>query len=489
MELRIVEFIRALRTVEVRISVSESNDALMATNFMGIKNRDHFQTSLKTTLVKDSEDQDLFDQLFDLYFDVADPPMMDATEDLTPEQKQMLSNALRALLEHLKNNPPQKGDPSQQNAQSQQGQPLSNDQLSQLMQLLQALLSGQNPSQQQMDDNAQQIGLDKATNPYRSRRMEDRMRRQMGMDKLDELLDQLQDMLAEAGMSQREIDELMDMINQNRDALADQVNRYVGRRLAEQNLEQREARQQEEDLGDVPFDYLNDEDFSQLRQDMRRLAAQLRTRAALRQKRGKTGKIDVKRTIRRNLRNGNVPLELSYKTRTLKPKLTVLCDISGSMYNVARFMLNMIYELQDQTSKTRSFAFYYDLYEISTDMETGSIDEALAEVMQRMPHIPYATDLGACLEKFTQHHFDSVDQRTTVIFMGDARNNYNDPRLDCLEKIRMRAKQVIWLNPEAPHLWGDEDSDMPQYVPYCTAVHQVRNLSQLADAIDTLLTG
>jgi uncharacterized protein with von Willebrand factor type A (vWA) domain len=218
------------------------------------------------------------------------------------------------------------------------------------------------------------------------------------------------------------------------------------------------------------------------------MAAQLRTRAALRQKRGKTGTLDVKRTIRRNLRHGNIPLELEFKSRTLKPKLTVLCDISGSMYNVARFMLNMLYQLQDQTTKTRSFAFYYDIYEVSDAMKTASVDEALAEVMHLMPHLPYATNLGACLDTFTQRHFDAVDQRTTVIFLGDARNNHNDPRLDCMEKIKHRAKQVVWLNPEGPGMWGSGDSDMPAYKPYCTAVHQVRTLAQLADAIDHLLT-
>lgn len=491
MDQRMVEFIRALRTVGVRISISESSDAFNAAQYLGIKDRDIFQTSLRTTLVKDSHDFDLFDQLFELYFNIGDPPLINAEENLTPEQKQMLAAALKALLEQLKNNPPQDGDQEQQQGQQgQQGHPLSNDQFNQLMQLLQALLSGKNPSQQDMDQAGQQVGLDQVSNPYRSRRMEERMRNQMGMDQLDELLEQLYQELAKAGMSQDAIDELRDMLDANRDALADQINKYVGRNIAQQNLEQRQERQENaEDISQVPFDYMGDDDFDQLRSEMRRLAAQLRTRAALRQKRGKTGQLDVRRTMRRNLRNGNIPIELAFKHRVLKPKLTLLCDISGSMYNVARFMLNMIYELQDQTSKTRSFAFYYDLYEISTDMETGSIDEALYDVMQRMPHVPYATDLGSCLEQFTQSHFDAVDQRTTVIFMGDARNNHYDPRLDCMEKIQHRAKQVIWLNPEPPHLWDTGDSDMSQYVPFCTSVHQVRNLAQLADAIDHLLTG
>lgn len=486
MDKRMIEFISALRTLGVRVSVAESGDALSAIDVMGAKSRDVFQTSLRTTLVKDAQDRPTFDQLFPVYFGTGTPPLMDVLEDLTPDQKKMLAAALRALLEHLKNNPPQT-DQEGQKQQGQSGPPMPPDQFSQLLQLLQALLSGQNPSQQDLDDVGQQVGLDQVTSPYRQNRMTRRMSQQMGMEYLDQILDQLWQALAEAGMSQEAINELRDMIEANREALAEQISQHVNNAIRRQNLEQRRERQQNQDITQRSFNRFKDDDLDALRAEMRRLAAQLRTRAALRQKRGKTGTLDVKRTIRRNMRNGNVPIELSFKRRHLKPKLTILCDISGSMYRVAYFMLNMIYQVQDQTTKTRSFAFYYNIYDISHNMHTSSVDEALEDVMHLMPHIPYATDLGSCLDTFTHDYFDAVDQRTTVIFLGDGRNNYNDPRLDCMDKIRLRAKQIIWLNPEYSGEWGTGDSDMLAYQPYCDAVHQVRNLAQLAEAIDQLL--
>jgi uncharacterized protein with von Willebrand factor type A (vWA) domain len=107
-------------------------------------------------------------------------------------------------------------------------------------------------------------------------------------------------------------------------------------------------------------------------------------------------------------------------------------------------------------------------------------------VLERIPPGYYNTDLGAALVEFTHDHFDSVDRRTTVIFLGDGRNNYNDPRLDLVDQIKRRAKRVLWFNPEHSLQWRHGDSDMLQYAPLCHAVHRVSNLAELAEAVDRL---
>jgi uncharacterized protein with von Willebrand factor type A (vWA) domain len=107
-------------------------------------------------------------------------------------------------------------------------------------------------------------------------------------------------------------------------------------------------------------------------------------------------------------------------------------------------------------------------------------------VLERIPPGYYNTDLGAALAEFTHDHFDSVDRRTIVIFLGDGRNNYNDPRLDLVDQIKRRAKRVLWFNPEHPMQWRHGDSDMLQYAPLCHAVHRVSNLAELAEAVDRL---
>jgi uncharacterized protein with von Willebrand factor type A (vWA) domain len=152
-------------------------------------------------------------------------------------------------------------------------------------------------------------------------------------------------------------------------------------------------------------------------------------------------------------------------------------------------MLRLIYELQDQVAKARSFAFISDIQEISQDFAGYLPDVAVDRVLTNMRPGFYNTDLGYSLNSFCRHHLDAVDHRTTVIFLGDGRNNYNDLRLDLVRAIKRRARRVIWLNPESPRLWGTGDSDALDYLPLCDAVYEVSNLAQLTDAVDRLLTG
>ena len=103
MEERIVRFIAALRAAGVRISLAESADAFNAIDRMGIKDRETFRLSLQSTLVKNFSDQPAFEELFAIYFGSSlVPPMMDLSEDLTPEEAHMLAEALQELNDRLR---------------------------------------------------------------------------------------------------------------------------------------------------------------------------------------------------------------------------------------------------------------------------------------------------------------------------------------------------------------------------------------------------
>lgn len=229
-----------------------------------------------------------------------------------------------------------------------------------------------------------------------------------------------------------------------------------------------------------------------LRKEVQRLVTQLRSRAALRRKRGKEGRFDSKGTIRANQRYGGVPMELKFKRKKLKPSLVLICDISRSMLSVSEFMLRLTYELQDQVAKTRSFGFYSNMEEISLTMSGNRAAEAVDGVMEafygRSPQ-HYATDLGHSLATFYDNWLDSINNRTTVVILGDGRNNFNDPRLDLVKDLQKRSRRLIWFNPEAPRQWETGDSDMPLYAPLCDQVYMVRNLAQLSSAVDKLMAG
>lgn len=462
MEERITRFVAALRASGVRVSIAESQDAWRAIEQLGIKDREAFRLSLRSTLVKDYDSIPVFEKLFPQYFGSFAPPMLDPMSEMTPEQQQMLKDLLQQLQEQL--------------AQD-------------LQRLLEWLLNGDGPTPEELEEMAEQAGLDQlnAMSPYQAQRAARRMQNMLNWQQLQELLDQLWEMLAEQGMDPATIEQLKQQVAENQARLKQQLGQYAGQRVEDQRVDQAQEHKPIQDLMDRSFGSLSPAEMDMLRDQVRRLAARLRTRAALRQKRGKQGKLDPKSTIRTNLRYSGVPFEMKFKQRRLKPKLVVILDVSTSMRPVAEFFLRMMFELHDQVQKTRSFAFIDHLEDVTPDLSSSQIDQAIHIVLNKLPSGYYNTDLGFSLHQFESSYLDTVDHRTTVIVLGDGRNNYNNPGLDVFGQISRRSRKLIWMNPEYEAQWGTGDSDMLNYAPLCSEVYQVRNLAQLTDAIDRIL--
>jgi uncharacterized protein with von Willebrand factor type A (vWA) domain len=460
MDNRIIEFVRGMRAAGVRVSMAESADAMRAVEVLGVADKELFRQSLRTTLVKESDDFAVFDELFPLYFGTDGPPLQNALEELSDDEQEMLKAALQDLSERIR-------------------------------QLMEWLTSGDGPTKEELEELAERAGIEYANSPQDGKWITRRMLQQMGMGQLEEQLRELLERLTEMGMSKESIQKLMGIVEANREALTEQVAQQVGRQIAEQRAN-RPDELYGSDLMQKPFEALSEEEANLLRKEVQRLVTQLRSRAALRRKRGKEGRFDSKSTIRVNQRYGGVPMELRFKRNKLKPSLVLICDISRSMLSVAEFMLRLTYELQDQVAKTRSFGFYSDMEEISLTMADRRVADAVDGVMdtfyRRSPQ-HYATDLGHSLETFHHNWLDSVNNRTTVVILGDGRNNYNSPRLDLIKNLQQRARRLIWLNPEAPRQWGTGDSDMLEYAPLCDQVYMVRNLAQLSAAVDKLMAG
>lgn len=458
METRIARFVAGLRASGVRVSIAESQDAWQAITHMGIADREAFKRTLRATLIKDAVNIPIFEELFPLYFGLGARPLMNPQAELTEEQRNMLQQALQQLA----------GD---------------------LEELLQWLFSGQGPTQEELDDLAEQAGMQHADSPYQTRWYARRMQRLLGWERLQEILEQVFEMLAEMGLDPQTLARLRQQVGENRDALAKQLEQAAGRRIQDNMIDdyQRRPGPTVHDLMNRPFGSLSETEMDALRDQMRRLAARLRSRAALRQKRSKRGRLDVKATIRANQRYGGVPMELKLRRRRLKPKLVVFIDVSRSMHPVIEFFLRLLHELQDQLQKTTSFGYYERLEDITAEMASRSIDDALERVFTLFPYMPYGTDLGGSLREFADKHMGVIDHRTTVIVVGDGRNNYNNPELEIVDQIKRRARKLLWLCPEYPRQWGTGDSDMLKYSPLCDEVYQVRNLKQLTAAIDHML--
>jgi uncharacterized protein with von Willebrand factor type A (vWA) domain len=456
MEERILKFVSALRASGVRVSLAESADAFDAVSHMGVKNREAFRLSLRTTLVKDANDIPVFEELFPLFFGEGDtPPMMNMSDDLTPEEAQMLAQALRQF----------------------------NDQL---RKMLQKLIKGEKLSQDELDRLSRMVGLNQASDLRYREWMVQRMKKALRFRQVQEALRELAELMAQMGMDKERVDQMRRLLQANQQAMEDQLRQYAGQRIAE-NMSQKPPEDALSNLMDRPFSSLSDHDMERLRKEVQRLAAVLRTRVALRQKRAKTGQLDAKATIRANLKHGSVPIVIKHRDRTLKPKLVVICDVSTSMRSCSELMLSLLYAMQDQISKTFAFAFIDHLEFISPDFESREANDAVSQVLDRMPAGYYNTDLGYSLENFSKDFMHTVDGRTTFIIVGDGRNNYNDPRLDLFTMVSRRSRRTIWLNPEAVALWGTGDSDMLKYAPNCDVVLQAGTLTELTAAVDKLL--
>lgn len=457
MEERIVKFIAALRAGGVRVSLAESADAFRAIDELGVQDREAFRLSLRATLVKDAGSLPVFEELFPIFFGGDEmPPMMNLTDDLSPDERQALAEALRQFKDQLR-------------------------------QMLERLANGDQLTQQEMERLAKFVGLNQASDLRYREWMTQRMLRALRFPEIQEALRELAEMLAQLGMDKQRAEQLTRLIQSNQQSIEDQVRQFAGQKLAE-NMSRLPPDDGAEGLMNRPFNTLSDRDMERLRKEVQRIAAALRTRIALRQKRAKTGQLDAKATIRANLKHGSVPIEIHHKERSLKPKLVVICDVSTSMRYCSELMLSLLFALQDQISKTYAFAFIDHLEYITPDFEDKDSHRAVHNVLARMPSGYYNTDLGFSLENFSQSHLDIVDSRTTFLLVGDGRNNYNDPRLDLFKNLARRCRRVIWINPEAPTLWGTGDSDMLKYAPECSVVLKANTLAELTAAVDKLLT-
>jgi uncharacterized protein with von Willebrand factor type A (vWA) domain len=326
MDDRLVKFIADLRAAGVRISLAESQDAARALAQLETLDQETFSAALQTTLIKEHTDDRIFDKLFPLYFRADTPPFLSPERALSPNQQQMMEVALHALA----------GDSNR---------------------LLRLLASGLSPTYQELSRYAQQVRNAPLGAMASPSRLTQGMLRQMGMAKLDEQIEQLLQQLAALGMTPAGLEDVQSLIATNREALtglaAQIAQQAVARQLPELLPEQLDT----PDLMLRSFDALSEAEAQALRQQVRRLGAKLRSRAALRQKKGAGKTLDAKTTLRANLRTGGIPFHLHFKKKHLKPRFVLICDVSTSMRPAAEFMLRLMFEMQDQTSKVRSFAF------------------------------------------------------------------------------------------------------------------------------------
>jgi len=213
-----------------------------------------------------------------------------------------------------------------------------------------------------------------------------------------------------------------------------------------------------------------------------RMARSLAARPSYRRARSRKGEIDLRLTARRAAATGGIPLDLRRRSRLPhRPDLAVLCDLSGSVSLFTGFMLKLIYTVQERFSRVRTFAFVDDIAEVTEHLKERDVREALLQVGQRarIGHTPFS-DYGAVWREFHHKYLGCLTPRTTVLVLGDARNNWKPAGTEYLAQIREHAARIVWLNPAPRETWDRGDSIISQYAPYCHRLFECRNLKQLA---------
>ncbi len=467
MEERIIEFAGVLRRNGIRVSLSENMDAFRALELIGIRDPLLFRNALRTTLVKRVGDLKPFDELFDFYFlgigqalDALDRRIMEEL-GLTPEQFQEMLEQIQRLLKEME------GD---------------------LSELTKALLNNNRGEIERLLRDAIQKEMENRTpdsfrfTPYT------RMAARLQLDRTQSEIERFKAMLQMLGETGEDLQKAMRYLDERMRDLNRLLREIIQQEQRKKGFEPRDSSQRSS-LADKSFAFYTEDDIRRMNDAVARLAQRLKNRLSVRRKKATRGRFDVKKTLRKNLQYGGVPFNIQLDRRKkTKPQVMVLCDISDSVLNASRFMLQFVYSIQDLYTKVRSFVFVAEIGEVTKLFEENDIQTAVeaalkGDVIDVFSH----SNFGRAFEQFYKNFFAAVNSKTTVLIIGDGRNNYNRPNDWVLREIQQKAKQLIWLNPESRMTWGIGDSEMPRYTPYCHAAEECRSIYQLYKIVDLIV--
>lgn len=439
------EFLRALRAADVRVSPAEAIDAARTAAAVGYADRELFKDALCATLAKSRDEVVRFDETFERFF-------ARDTLSLPP--------------------PPESGEPASggDSAPGVAESPLA-----------QMLLQGDAAAiAQAMEAAAARAGVAEIRLSTQRSRLTRRLLDEMGLAQIEQIIASARKTPQSQALAER--------LDAARRALAAEAQRYVerqhelyaagsGKALREEMLAKKALNA---DGGIDPVD------LAMMQALVKRMAKRLADRYSRRRHTANRGHLDVRKTLRKSMAHGGVPFEIEWKIKKVdKPSIVAICDVSKSVAAAAQFLLTFLYSLNDVVDHLDAYAFSGRLIPVNAILDDNGVEGAILKVLQTIGF--QQTDYGKALEDFVENHIDRVDRHTTVIFLGDGRSNFADPRLDLMHLIQQRARAVIWLNPEPESYWGQGDSVMHRYERFTHVAKSCNTLGQLERIIEDVL--
>ncbi|MFK7828213.1 MAG: VWA domain-containing protein [Congregibacter sp.] len=484
MQSSLLHFVDVLRSHSLPVSPAETLDAAAAMQAVGYADRHTLRNALALTLAKSDQEEHTFLYCFDRFFDhQASDFTLQATQD-----------------DEESTDKPESGEPSaapstqQQNAAT--GTPAAGAtagtftdatelaDAAEQSPALQALLDGEllpallENQRGLLSTAIRRAGQDAKVKDIRLFTQKGQYTRRI-LDGLGE--DDIRDAVIDL---ERRDSPALDTLRRYRDVLREQVRDYVEQQYL-LNAEGHNSAFMEDILSKTRLANIDRRHRERVRQQVARMAQRLVSRHSARRRPVKTGQLHMARTLRSGMAHDGVLFRTHWRSRKKdKAQLLAICDVSGSVAAYAGFLLMFLYSLQDVLPRTRSFAFSSHLGEISALFSQEPLERAIELANWRYGG---ATDYGGSLRDFARLALDDINRNTSVIILGDARNNRGNPELEIMQSIYQRSKQVIWLNPESRSAWGTGDSEMLRYQTACHYAAPCGSLRQLEHAVDQLL--
>ena len=465
----IADFVRILRAADIRVSPAETLDAAEIFDTIGFDDRNILKHALGQTLAKTEMEKLAFDEAFETYFRLPEetpPPMAAAqeegeTDDKSAEQNSGEGQAQEAAQEGNPEGGQEGGAPSDSANQSLTEMLENNDTAA-----LQAA----------MQQAATEAGLANAKLFTQQGMFSRRIMEAMGLAELEARIRHMND-----GGETEEADKLREGRARLFDAVQDFVERQIAMRTKNAGRLLRE-----DALSRIRLSNLDKSDMKIMRELIRKLAKRLASRHSRRRKKAQRGVLDIRRTMRANVAYDGKLFNLAWRrVKVERPKLIVLCDVSGSVAAVSRFFLMFLYSLDEVMPKTRSFVFSNRAGEITDVLQEGDLEEAMENALKQ--YGGGSTDYGMSMMDLAEATLDAVDKKTTLMVLGDARSNYGDPGHLVLKEFYERAGRVIFLNPEPETVWDTGDSEMKKLGAYCTHKQTCNSVKHVERVLDDLL--
>jgi len=472
----IADFVRILRAADIRVSPAETLDAAEIFDTIGFDDRNILKHALGQTLAKTEMEKLAFDEAFESYFRLPEetPPSL-PFENQEENQHQDGEDAQDKSAEQNSG----EGRPQQGTQESaQQGAQEAGAASDNANQTLTEMLENQDTAalQAAMQQAATQAGLADARLFTQQGMFSRRIMEAMGLADLEARIRQMNE-----GGETEEAERLRAGRAQLFEAVQDFVERQIAMRTKNAGRLLRE-----DALSRIRLSNLDKSDMKIMRELIRKLAKRLASRHSRRRKKAQRGMLDIRRTMRANVAYDGKLFNLAWRrVKVERPKLIVLCDVSGSVAAVSRFFLMFLYSLDEVMPKTRSFVFSNRAGEITDLLQGDDLETAMEAALRQ--YGGGSTDYGMSIMDLAEATLDSVDKKTTVMVLGDARSNYGDPGHLALKEFYERAGRVIFLNPEPETVWDTGDSEMKKLGAYCTHKQTCNSVKHVERVLDDLL--